>query len=267
MNNLKKILIAAVVIVVLLIALLVNMFITSKQTQPAAESINNSQTNLQTNNTSEQEEKFIYEYVAKNTGGSTDDGYDGAITQTSLKDGKKTTLIASVKSAYPALKAQFNLTFLYLNQSQTKPYLYFTTIYMDTDGGAMDLVRFDAATKKFTKLKISSQFGGANPMEGVSKDSAYAAIVIPEFNNNVSDARKLSLLNFDADSIKLLTTLPASQTFDYCVEEGLGCPAERIKWLDASNFQIDVYDPKTQAMKDGYPEHKFLKTIKFNVNE
>ncbi|QQS22515.1 hypothetical protein IPM19_02690 [bacterium] len=270
-NKLVSVLIVLVVLILLYIgSVILKKNTTSEapatQTQPQAEQ--NSAASEPSESTPQV--SFSYDYVAnyKESGGYTEQNYDGKIIRTNTETNEVTTMIPSVKQAYPKLKEYKNLSLQNLNRSEKTGNLYLTTVLMESDGGRNGIVKYDPKTNKLTELKISDYFRIYSARESANSPFA-ASILTPAENMDTKDPKKLYLLDLDNDTVKTLTTLPKGQTFNYCYIGGcmFGVMPE-IKWLSAEEFEVTVFST-TQTEKDGYGNDmsKRLKKLKFNVNQ
>ncbi len=211
---------------------------------------------------------YSYQYIPNTVNHNftefTEATYDGKIVRTDLKTNAKETVVPSVKKAYPAIKP-INLSFEVLSAPKNSSNIYFTVIPNETDGFPFDIIRYNGEQNTFTKLKTSTYFDSPGVRSG-SKNSAYVAST--ENPQNGEDERSLFLIDLETDTAKLLTKLPANETFNSCYEGNcLGGWMGQIEWLSESTFQISVYDANaTTTDEQGYgPVRKLIAKRKFTV--
>lgn len=269
--------VSVLIVLVVLILLYIGSIVLKKNTTtaPAVTDPGIEQGQDQTDQNPPQEQpadssQFTYKYVAnyKDNGGFTEQNYDGKIVKTDTKSNQTTVVIPSVKQAYPKLKQAKNLSLQELTRSDSKGYLYLTTVLMESDGGRNGIVKFDPQTNKLAELKISDYFKIYSARESTTTPFA-ASILTPAENMDTKDPKKLYLLDLDNDTVKTLTTLPNGQTFNYCYVGGcmFGVMPE-IEWISGSEFEITVFST-TQSDTDEYGNDipKRVKKLKFNVNQ
>ncbi len=222
-------------------------------------------------NSMEQSGQYTYQYIEfpENSGEET---FDGKIVKIDVKTGKQTVLVPSVQKAYSMPKeGNLDMAFVYITQSKVKPYMYFTTVPLGTEAGMGDLIRYDASTNKFSILKITDYLkGGYNIKNNISPSGTLQVVTKPEYINNGMEIidRQLYLLDYDADSSKLILTLPSFQTFDACVVDELGCPMEEFAWINDNTVEASIYSPNGSTKdEDGNPIHKLLDKRKININQ
>ncbi len=267
----SKKLVVPLIILIVLILLYIGSMVLKTKTESDTTTNQISQQDLTTDESTLIEEpenatlKFKYELLSFYKGGNPEpnQSYDGQIIQTDIMTGKKTTVVKSIKTAYPALKENQYKSFIQLNQSTTKPYLYLGIVYYAGDAPIGGIVRYDGDANKFTELKISKNFNSFTST--ASKESAYAASI---YNvKDGEDTRSLFLLDFDGDTIKSLATLPSNETFNLCEKVGCLMPsAPDIEWLSGDTFRISIFDPeKVVKDKNGNETQKLIETRKFII--
>ncbi len=264
--------VSVLIVLVVLILLYIGSVVLKKNTTNAPTVPEQEQSQNQEEPTGEQsssESQFRYEYVAnyKDNGGLTEQNYDGRIVKIDIKTNKATTVIPSVKEAYPKLKDGITHTVSKLTYSTAKGYLYLTTIFAESDGGYNGILRFDPMTSKLTELKISGYY---RTMSGTSSEtSPYAVSILKPTENDTAVPRTLYLLDLDNDIVKTIATLPNNQTFNYCYKGNcLFGIMPTIEWLNGEEVEIGIYST-TQTEKDEFGNivAKLVQKKRFNVNQ
>ena len=225
--NSKQISIALGVIVVILLAVIGYILWVDNRVASDTEVVNinsNSET-PKTEGSQSVSPKYVYEENPFKVGSK--GNYDGQILEVSA-DGQKTVIVPSVKKAY-GVTAEF-VSLGLISQPTGSKNMYFHLVPNESDGAPWDLIRFNPATKKFTKLTSSTYYQGHHPK---ALQNAYPYIVSTYNPANPKDGQSLFLVDLEADKVTVAAKLPAGETLNYCIDDNcLGEFLGQIKWVD-----------------------------------
>ncbi len=212
--------------------------------------------------------KYVYQsnYDMEERNDWSENTFDGKIFKVDLKTGEMTMIVPSVKAIYAPIKQSINYGLQVLYNPVDSPYIYFNMIAYETDGPAADVIKFDANSKSMSKLKISNYYESFGSVP--SKTSAYAvSIVDPNAKQGInSTTKKLYLLDYEKDSVRLLTELPEGQTFNSCEIEGcLGSYGLGATWLNDRELNVEIYNANPTRDQYGNGKLEVLETKKFKI--
>lgn len=159
-----------------------------------------------------------------------------------------------------------HMGFVTVFSQPTNGWTYYAFHVPDTDAGQSLAFAYSSTTGSVNPLKVAPRYQDTLTIERerIAPDGLKFASIYHRDVVEGDDPHSLYLVDLASDSVRIIKTLPAHETFIKGSDDFGGGPMGNVSWTDNSTIKVEVYDATKEIVDStdvtGRKEHTYLRT-------